>query len=388
MRSQRVTRDDEGAVAIIVALFAIVLFGFAALVVDVGNASDVRAQASSAADVGALAGARELTQWVHVNGPVPDPNLAGVVEDAVAATYQVSAEQWAACDDTVPASMPADTQPTATTACVQYSLSEVKVRVRIPPRKVPSTFGGLFGASSISVSPVAVADSGTLANCAPCVPALGADGQPVGSPSPSPVPTFASPSPTVSPSPTGPPPSAPPSSAPPSAPPSSAPPPSSSPSATCPDPGTYVDTDLAAPGACNLSPGLYVFSDSTFTVAGALAGANVTLVFEGTSTLDVAGSLSLTATAADSSPVADEIPGVALFFDAGDTATFHLGPTFVISGNVYALDATWATNQNDCAGLTDCSVSEGSISVAHTDFANGVVPQVGPFPHIDAHLTQ
>ena len=53
-------RDDEGAVAIVVALFAVVLFGFAALVVYVGNASDVRAQASTAADAGALAGERAL----------------------------------------------------------------------------------------------------------------------------------------------------------------------------------------------------------------------------------------------------------------------------------------------------------------------------------------
>ncbi len=376
MRSHPVTRDDEGAVAIIVALFAIVLFGFAALVVDVGNASDVRAQASSAADEGALAGARELTSWVHDHGQVPDPNVEGVVEDAVAATYRVSPTDWSVCDDTVPASMPPDTQSSATTACVQYSLSEVKVRVRIPPRKVPSTFGGLFGASSISVSPVAVAESGTLANCAPCVPALGADGQPVSSPSPTPMPTFASPSPTVSPS-------APPSSVSPSVPPSSGPP-----SVTCPDPGTYVDTNVAAPGSCNLAPGLYVFSDSTFSVAGALAGANVTIVFEGSASLDVAGASSLTATAADSSPVANEIPGLALFFDAGDTATFYLGTTFDITGNVYALDATWGTKAGDCVGPADCSVKQGSISVAHTAFADGVSPQVGPSPHVDAHLSE
>ena len=36
---------DDGAVAIVVALFAVVLFGFAALVVDVGNAQSVRTQA-------------------------------------------------------------------------------------------------------------------------------------------------------------------------------------------------------------------------------------------------------------------------------------------------------------------------------------------------------
>ena len=52
--------DDSGAVAIIVALFSVVLFGFAALVVDIGHADDVHLQGQSAVDAASLAGVRVL----------------------------------------------------------------------------------------------------------------------------------------------------------------------------------------------------------------------------------------------------------------------------------------------------------------------------------------
>lgn len=146
---------------------------------------------------------------------------------------------------------------------------------------------------------------------------------------------------------------------------------------------------MAVPGSCNLVPGLYVFSDSDFSVAGGLEGNDVTLVFEGTSSFDVSGALQLAATSTSSTPVADELPGVAIFFDSGDTATFYLGPAFAIVGNVYGLDATWGTKANDCATYGVCRVSDGSISVAHTSFAGGIVPRVGPSPTpAAAHLSE
>jgi hypothetical protein len=42
--------DDDGAVAVIVALLAVVLFGFAALVIDVGRCNDERRQLQNGAD--------------------------------------------------------------------------------------------------------------------------------------------------------------------------------------------------------------------------------------------------------------------------------------------------------------------------------------------------
>lgn len=180
-----VRHDENGAIAIVVAFFAVVLFGFAALVVDIGNAADVKAQAAAAADSGALAGSHELASWVSTNGPVPDPNLERVVKDAVGRNMYLAASAWDSCTDTPPAGFTA----LSSAPCIQYrittnesTVTSSAVRVRIPVRKVEATFGGLFGVSSIRVSPVAAAQAGQdpPSPCEPCEPRLDVTtGQPV-----------------------------------------------------------------------------------------------------------------------------------------------------------------------------------------------------------------
>jgi Flp pilus assembly protein TadG len=53
-------RDEQGAVAVIVAMLALTLFGAGALAVDIGNQWSRRRMAQSAADIAALAGAAQL----------------------------------------------------------------------------------------------------------------------------------------------------------------------------------------------------------------------------------------------------------------------------------------------------------------------------------------
>ncbi|MGZ8757864.1 MAG: pilus assembly protein TadG-related protein, partial [Aeromicrobium sp.] len=48
-------RDEQGAVAILVAVMTVMLFGIAALVVDLGQARVVRGEAQAASDASALA---------------------------------------------------------------------------------------------------------------------------------------------------------------------------------------------------------------------------------------------------------------------------------------------------------------------------------------------
>lgn len=367
--TRRITRGaDDGAVAIIVALFAVVLFGFAALVVDVGNGQNIRTQSQNAVDAAALAGVRALA-----NGE----DVPAVVEQYVGYSFQ--GIDWSNCDD--PDHLNQTDSDDLTDRCISWESSapdangqvSYQVRVKFPPKRIPESLAGAFGGGSITVSPVAVAASGTtiLPPCVPCDPPIGADLQPSGTPSPSPSPVFASPAPTTSPA-AGPPP----------------PPPSTA----CPSPGTYVGgADIDVTGSCALGPGLYVFDDSNFSIAGSLSTSHTTLIFEGTATLTVSGSSMLAATAASDPPVAGEIPGVAVLFDSGDTSTFNLGASFHIVGNLYALDATWATNAGDCSNGT-CVVEDGALSVAHTDFANSVVPPVGngePSPSpAPAHLSK
>ncbi len=60
MRVQLKHRDDEGAIAIIVALLSLVLIGMAAFAVDFGNAYAVKRQLSVSADASALDAARAV----------------------------------------------------------------------------------------------------------------------------------------------------------------------------------------------------------------------------------------------------------------------------------------------------------------------------------------
>src|SRR4051794_4219550 len=53
-------REDVGAVAIITAICSVVLFGVAALTVDIGRLWEVRRQSQSEVDLAALAGALHL----------------------------------------------------------------------------------------------------------------------------------------------------------------------------------------------------------------------------------------------------------------------------------------------------------------------------------------
>jgi Flp pilus assembly protein TadG len=376
-------RDDEGAIAIMVALFAVVLFGFAALVVDVGNASDVRAQASAAADAGALAGERVLADWGSTPGnTVADATLEHSVVDAVKAavadTYSVDDGGWSTCTDSVPSGFTA----TAESECVQYQMTVVddavtatSVRVRIPVRDVPSTFGGIFGTSSISVSPVAAAKAGQdpASPCRACDPGLDdTTGQPLSQATlpddvrdflPDPSSVVVAPAVDAKGCPTG--------------------------------PGLYTaDVDVAMPDdatPCVLPAGLYVFDDSSLNVTGNVQGNDVTLVFYGAADapLDLKGQLTLAAPPANQPPaLGSAIPGAAIVIDQFDTSiqqprTFNLGPAFDITGSVYALDGntTWQTEDGDCQPTGTCAVHDDSvdarIAVTATNFGDsGRVPTV------------
>jgi Flp pilus assembly protein TadG len=355
---------DAGAIAIMVAFFSVVLLAVAALVVDIGNAASVRAQSQNAADDAALAGVRALATGKDV---------AGAVKDYVKAN--LGDVDWTGCSD--PDRLATTDPGDPSNECISYAVTasggqmSYRVRVKLPPRNVQTTVAGIFGVGSITVSPVAGAVSGLQVPppCRPCDPSLNPAGDPVASPSLSPLPSY-SPSPTYSPTPSAPASSPPPSSASPSPSPS----PSPSAGAGCLPPGQYdEDVTLAGPGC--LDPGLFVFT-KTLSAASTLSGSNVTLVFSGDATMRVDGALTLTATPAGEIAKAAEIPGIAVLFTPDDTQTFRLGPSFHISGSVYALDATWQAQPGDCQAPGDCALTDGTLSVAATDFLGSTIPLV------------
>src|SRR3954449_5205761 len=60
LMSRKLHEHDEGAVAIVVALTAVLLIGIGALAVDIGNLYSVRRESQRTADLAALAGAQDL----------------------------------------------------------------------------------------------------------------------------------------------------------------------------------------------------------------------------------------------------------------------------------------------------------------------------------------
>ena len=402
-RQLRSATGESGAVAIIVALLAVTLFGFAALVVDIGNADSVHQQGQNAVDAAALAGVRTLA-----GGGSPS-DVVAVVKSYVGQNMGVT--DWSGCTDNPTPLIPADTD-IPTDQCISTltsgtpGVTSYQVRVRLPPKHVPSTFGGLFGVSSIAISPVAQSLSGQPLppECGPCDPALDeSTGQPKPQRPPTGLPASIR---AMLPNPAAVMPAAP-----------------VDPLSGCPTPGLFtpstfpIGVTIALNYNCQLAPGMYVFENTNLDVQGNLIAnlapdpadpnvndgpvLGVTLVFYGNGTLTAENGgriapllASLVTPDTTANWVSgDAIPGVAIVFDQCDTCDpppsprkpFSLGNGFDITGSIYALDGktTWATNSGDCMpGVSTCVVhdamgTQSLIATTATAFADNRIPTVG-----------
>lgn len=181
MRDLRTPHKDEaGAVAVVFAISALVLFIIAGLVVDLGLARDTRRQSQNAADASALAAANVLypTSGTCAVGPATPPCFTDAVNAAQSyalSNFSVSASDWATCTDANHYYVPAGSTP-----CVSFTdsslssalpTSPTKIRVIVPIRTVNTGLGALAGVSRIPVSSVARASlaTGTSLPCGVCV---------------------------------------------------------------------------------------------------------------------------------------------------------------------------------------------------------------------------
>lgn len=145
-RTLQSARDERGVTVILVAILLVVLMGFAALAVDLGGVYSARRSDQTAADVAALAAAADL-------GDVPK-----MVEQAKARAHAtlgepISDEAWNSCPRPDPAGL-ASQAPGA--SCISYSSRQV--RVRLPDRYYPATFGRVLGFEDYRHSAFAIAE--------------------------------------------------------------------------------------------------------------------------------------------------------------------------------------------------------------------------------------
>lgn len=167
-------RDERGAVAIMVAVVAVILFVVAALVVDLGLARDTKQQSQNASDASALAAANAL---YPANGLCSNnaSSQNGCVADAVAAAkayaavnFGVSDADWADCPTTPTGFVSSPGTPT----CIGFDTltKPTKVVAIMPTRDVKTGLGVVAGVDNIPVSTDAQArvDAGMSVKCSLC----------------------------------------------------------------------------------------------------------------------------------------------------------------------------------------------------------------------------
>ena len=180
------SRDEEGAIAVIVAISAVMIFILAALVVDLGLARDTKRQAQNGADAAALAAGNALYGGVFTSPLVPKFDEAvQAAKEFAEVNYGVTDAEWATCTD--PLALPYS-HPGAP-ACISFAykadddgvplpddpaLDATKpdtVRVLIPTREVDTTLGALAGVSAVPIA--APAEAGVVFDeeppCALCI---------------------------------------------------------------------------------------------------------------------------------------------------------------------------------------------------------------------------
>lgn len=156
-------RSEQGAVAIMTALVAVVLFVVAALVIDLGLARDSRRQSQNAADSASLAAANVLY------GDAVKPDFAAAVAAAkayAAKNFGVTAADWSACTDSAalrykPTSTPCISFQNAANALLDVTKPDT-IRVQVPVRELGSTFGKAAGVSKVPIRAESEASLNTL----------------------------------------------------------------------------------------------------------------------------------------------------------------------------------------------------------------------------------
>ena len=172
MTSSEHRKSDSGAVAVLTAVLAVVLFGMAAFVVDLGIARDNRRQAQNTADAAALAAANALyaTTAPRLNQPGDFDGAVDAAKSYAAENYGTTESEWASCTTDQALDF---VWSSAGTNCISFD-SELYPRqalVVVPIRKQPTMFGGIFGYTGVNISALAQAqlDPGGARICTFCV---------------------------------------------------------------------------------------------------------------------------------------------------------------------------------------------------------------------------
>jgi Flp pilus assembly protein TadG len=133
--------DDDGAIAVLVALLAVVLVGMAAFAVDLGNAYAVKRKLSVTADSAALAGAAAASKALSVGSASCDTASGQITPASQQALGQAAAQSAAAA-----VMSQGDLSGRSTLSPVTLTCTADDIRVTVTnAQSVPTFFAGVFG---------------------------------------------------------------------------------------------------------------------------------------------------------------------------------------------------------------------------------------------------
>ncbi|HET7690264.1 MAG TPA: Tad domain-containing protein [Nocardioidaceae bacterium] len=160
------SRDQRGAIAIVMSVASLMIFGFAALVVDLANVRDVKRQSQNTADAAVLAAGNALY-------PAPGtPDVSAAVAAAklyAESNYGIAASEWDTCVDASHFVV-----PPGGSQCISFSpnlTAPTTVRVVVPTQSVRTPFASIMGVQDLPIATKAHAtiDPGGHARCGLCV---------------------------------------------------------------------------------------------------------------------------------------------------------------------------------------------------------------------------
>ena len=167
-RASSARRDERGAVLVFVAIVMTAMMGFAALVIDLGNARQQDRQAEAAADAAALAGAQKIEDFggTFTGSTSQWQAVVGQVKLYAQHNFGVSAVSWQGCTDAHAFSFHPDVINNNT--CISTDLGywpapthgetslTNRIRVVLPETVIPTGFGRVLGRDSLQVDAVSV----------------------------------------------------------------------------------------------------------------------------------------------------------------------------------------------------------------------------------------
>jgi len=169
-------REDSGVIAVIVAVFSVVMFSLAALVVDLGMARQLKRDAQTAADAAVLAGAGEL---YSDTGALQVDQAVDAVKNTAAANFGTAAMDWSTCSTSLPTGWSASVgSQTSGTSCIAFYTAPDdadglpnQLQVVVPTEPAGAFLGGLLGyeGSDIGATAQGSAISSRVPSCTLCV---------------------------------------------------------------------------------------------------------------------------------------------------------------------------------------------------------------------------